>query len=239
MKRFEQEQFLKRNSYTFMQKAGSRVFEFISNNFKNKQQIILLCGPGNNGGDGFVIARHLKDHGYPVEVYIFARANNYKGDALTALQEFKGKLKQLNLFKLPKDTLIVDALFGIGLKRDIKGILSKVIRKINQSKNLVVSVDIPSGVCSNTGEILGNAIKADFTITFHRKKIGHVVGFGKRFSGRIKVVDIGFVQRKVKTRCYENSPDLWAKYFPWKKTSSHKYSRGRVVVYGGQKEFTG
>jgi len=239
MKRFEQEQFLKRNSYTFMQKAGSRVFEFISNNFKNKQQIILLCGPGNNGGDGFIIARHLKDHGYPVEVYIFTGANNYKGDALTALQEFKGKLKQLNLFKLPKNTLVVDALFGIGLKRDIKGILSKVIRKINQSKNLVVSVDIPSGVCSNTGEILGSAIKADFTITFHRKKIGHVVGFGKRFSGRIKVVDIGFVQRKAKTRCYENSPDLWEKYFPWKKTSSHKYSRGRVVVYGGQKEFTG
>jgi len=239
MKRFEQEQFLKRNSYTFMQKAGSRVFEFISNNFKNKQQIILLCGPGNNGGDGFVIARHLKDHGYPVEVYIFTGANNYKGDALTALQEFKGKLKQLNLFKLPKDTLIVDALFGIGLKRDIKGILSKAIRKINQSKNLVVSVDIPSGVCSNTGKILGNAIKADFTITFHRKKIGHVIGFGKQFCGKLKVVDIGFTQKKLKSRCWINSPDLWKKHFPWKKTFGHKYSRGRVVVYGGQKEFTG
>ena len=107
MKRFEQEQFLKRSSYSFMQKAGSRVFEFISNNFKNGQQIILLCGPGNNGGDGFVIARHLMNSGYPVEVYTFTGANNYKGDALTALQEFKGKLKQLNLFKLQKDTLIV------------------------------------------------------------------------------------------------------------------------------------
>ena len=73
MKRFEHGQFSKRNSYTFMQKAGSRVFEFISNNFKNKRPIILLCGPGNNGGDGFVIARHLMDHGYVVEVYIFAR----------------------------------------------------------------------------------------------------------------------------------------------------------------------
>jgi len=90
IRRFEQEQFLKKNSYFFMQKAGKRVFEFISNNFKNKQQIILLCGPGNNGGDGFIIARHLKDHGYPVEVYIFTGANNYKGDAHTALQEFGG-----------------------------------------------------------------------------------------------------------------------------------------------------
>jgi len=102
MKRFEQKQFLKRNSYTFMQKAGSRVFEFISNNFKNKQQIILLCGPGNNGGDGFVIARHLKDHGYPVEVYIFTGANNYKGDALTALKEFEGELKKINYLNYKK-----------------------------------------------------------------------------------------------------------------------------------------
>ena len=94
MKRFEQKQFFKRNSYSFMQKAGSRVFEFISNNFKNKQQVILLCGPGNNGGDGFVIAKHLRDHGYPVEVYIFTDANNYKGDAHTALKEFRGKLKK-------------------------------------------------------------------------------------------------------------------------------------------------
>ena len=237
MKRFEQEQFLKRNSYSFMQKAGGQVFKFINNRFKNKRPIIVLCGPGNNGGDGFVVARHLMDHGYPVKVYIFADANNYKGDALTAFKEFKGELKKISLFKLQKNALIVDAIFGIGLKRNIKGILSKVFRKINQSKNPVVSVDIPSGVCSNTGEILGSAIKADFTITFHRKKIGHIFGFGKRFSGRIQVVDIGFSPRKAKTRCYENSPDLWVKYFPWKKPFGHKYSRGRVIIYGGQKEF--
>jgi len=148
-------------------------------------------------------------------------------------------LKKIDLFKLQNNALIVDALFGIGLKRNIKGILSKVFIKINKSKNPVVSVDIPSGVCSNTGEILGNAVKADCTITFHRKKIGHIIGFGKQFSGRIQVVDIGFVQGKIKNRCYENSPDLWVKYFPWKKPFGHKYSRGRVIVYGGQKEFTG
>ena len=239
MKRFEQGQFLKRSSYSFMQKAGDQIFKFINNRFKNKRPIIVLCGPGNNGGDGFVVARHLMDHGYSVEVYVFAGTNNYTGDALTALKEFRGELKKINLFKLQKNALIVDALFGIGLKRNIKGILSKVFRKINQSKNTVVSVDIPSGVCSNTGEILGNAIKADFTITFHRKKIGHIFGFGKQFSGRIQVVDIGFSPRKAKTRCYENSPDLWLKYFPWKKPFGHKYSRGRVIIYGGQKEFTG
>jgi len=239
MKKFEQEQFLKRDSYSFMQKAGDQVFKFINNRFKNNRPIIVLCGPGNNGGDGFVVARNLMDHGYPVKVYILTGANNYKGDALTALKEYKGELKKINLFKLQKSALIVDAIFGIGLKRNIKGILSKVFRKVNQSKNPVVSVDIPSGVCSNTGKILGSAINADFTITFHRKKIGHVVGFGKHFCGRIKVVDIGFSQKKIKSKYSENSPVLWKKYFPWKKTFGHKYSRGRVIVYGGQKEFTG
>ena len=96
--------------------------------------------------------------------------------------------------------MIVDALFGIGLKRNIRGILSKVFRKINKSKNSVLSVDIPSGVCSNTGEVLGSAIKADFTITFHRRKIGHVTGNGKSFCGEVKVVDIGFSQKKIESR---------------------------------------
>ena len=239
MRQFEQRQFIKKSSYSYMEKAGNQVFKFIDTNFKNKKSIIVLCGPGNNGGDGFVIARHLMDRGYFVTVYTYVSENNYRGDALKALKGFKGELKKISLFKLQKNALIVDALFGTGLKRNIKGILSAVFRKINKGKNYVVSVDIPSGVCSNTGKILGNAIKADFTITFHRKKIGHVVGFGKQFSGRIQVVNIGFVQKKVKTRCCENSPVLWIKHFPWKKSSSHKYSRGRVIVYGGQKEFTG
>ena len=90
MKKFEQEQFLKKSSYLFMQKAGDQIFKFINNKFKNKQPIIVLCGPGNNGGDGFVVARHLMDHGYPVKVYISAAMNNYEEDALTALKEFKG-----------------------------------------------------------------------------------------------------------------------------------------------------
>ena len=239
MKRFEQKQFLKRNSYIFMKKAGGEIFKFINNRYKNKRPTIVLCGPGNNGGDGFVVARHLMDHGYPVKVYIFTDESNYKGDALTALKEFRGELKKINLFKLQNNALIVDAIFGIGLRRKIKGILRKVFRKINSSNNPVVSVDIPSGVCSNTGAILGSAIKADFTITFHKKKIGHILSFGKWYSGEIQVANIGFVKRKVKTRCYENTPDLWIKYFPWKKPYGHKYSRGRVVVYGGQKEYTG
>ena len=239
MSRFEKEQFAKKRSYSFMQEAGNKVFKFIVNNFKNKKKIIVLCGPGNNGGDGFVIARRLMDHGCFVTVYTYINKHKYRGDALKALKKFKGDLKPIGLFKLQKNALVVDALFGIGLKRDIKGILIKVFRKINKSKNHVVSVDIPSGVCSNTGKVLGNAIKADFTITFHRKKIGHVIGYGKNFCGEIIMEDIGFSKKKIISECKENSPNLWKKYFPWKKKFDHKYSRGKVIIYGGTKEYTG
>jgi len=239
MRRFEKKQFSNNNSYFFMKKAGKMVSKFIIKYLYNDQPIAVLCGPGNNGGDGFVIAKHLKDYGCSIDVYALSREHSYKGDALLALKEFGENLKKINFFKLKRNVLIVDALFGIGLSRNIEGKLRKIFNKINKSDNQVVSVDIPSGVCSNTGEILGSAIKADFTITFHRKKIGHIIGLGKKFAGKIKVVDIGFDQKTMKTQCLENSPSLWIKNFPWKKTSDHKYSRGRVVVYGGQKEFTG
>ena len=134
--------------------------------------------------------------------FIFSDKKNYKGDAYKALSEFKGDIKKINLFKLNKNSLIIDALFGIGLKRNIHLKLGKIFNKINKSSNSIVSIDIPSGVCSNTGKILGYAIKADFTVAFHRKKVGHILGLGKKFSGKIKVVDIGFDQKNMKTQCF-------------------------------------
>jgi len=239
MRRFERLNFTKKQSYEFMERAGHEVFKLIENNFTKKQSVIVLCGPGNNGGDGFVVARYLMEEGYKVKVYTFANKDNYIGDALEALKNFKGVIKALSFFNLEKKALIVDALFGIGLKRKIKGRLKKIFQQIKKSNNPVVSVDIPSGISSSDGKILGSAIKATFTVTFHRKKAGHVLGDGKEFSGKLSVVDIGFSNKKMKNRYIENSPHLWVKYFPWKKISGHKYSRGRVVVHGGQKEFTG
>ena len=108
-----------------MKRAGNQIFKFINNNFKKNHPLIVLCGPGNNGGDGFVAAKQLMDSGFSVEVYIYASVNDYSGDAFKALKEFKGELKQISLFRLKKNALIVDALFGIGLKRSIKGKLSE------------------------------------------------------------------------------------------------------------------
>jgi len=239
MQKFEKSNFLKRNSYSFMKKAGYEVFKFIRDNFKKEQSIIVLCGPGNNGGDGFVIAQHLIRKGYKTQVYTFTDINRYKGDALKALKNFKENTKKIRFFKLEKNALVIDALFGIGLTRKIRGKFEKIFKLINKNNNLVISVDIPSGISSNNGQILGTAIKADFTVTFHRKKVGHILNRGMEYSGKLKVVDIGFSSRKMKTLYLENSPKLWIKSFPWKNFSSHKYSRGRVVVYGGKKEFTG
>jgi len=239
MKLLEKKEFLKKKSYFFMKNAGKKTFNLIRKIFKNKQPIIVLCGPGNNGGDGFVIAKCLINHGYQVEVYALLDKKYYKGDSLKALTEFGEKIKKISSLRIKKNALIIDAIFGIGLSRNIKGILKKIFSQINKSNNKVVSVDIPSGISSDTGKILGSAIKADYTVTFHIKKLGHLFDPGKEFSGKIKVADIGFSNKKMKIRYLENSPYLWKKYFPWKKTSGHKYSRGRVVVHGGQKEFTG
>jgi len=239
MRKLEETNFQKKDSYTFMKRAGNQTFKFIRKNFKNKQPIIALCGPGNNGGDGFIIAKLLKNFGYRVNVYIFAGKKKYKGDADKAFNKYKGDIKKINSLKLNTNSLIVDSLFGIGLKRKINLKLGKIFNKINKSSNPVVSVDIPSGVCSNTGKVLGYGIKADFTVTFHRKKVGHTLGLGKQFSGKVKVEDIGFEQKNMTTQCLENSPSLWIKNFPWKKSLGHKYTRGRVIIYGGQKEFTG
>ena len=111
IRKFEKLNFLKKNSYSFMEKAGYEVFRFIKDNFKKRQSIIVLCGPGNNGGDGFVIARHLMNRGHNIKVYTFVNKVVYKGDALKALKNFEGTVKELSFFKLTKNTLIVDALF--------------------------------------------------------------------------------------------------------------------------------
>ena len=239
MRKLEKSNFLNEDSYFFMQKAGYMVFRFIKDNFKKNQSIIVLCGPGNNGGDGFVIAKLLMKAGYKINVYSFTEKKKYTGDAFKALRSFEGTVEDINHFNFKKGDLIIDALFGIGLKRDIKGKLKNIFKSINKSKNIVISVDIPSGISSNDGKILGSAIKANFTITFHRKKVGHILDEGKKFSGKLIVVDIGFTKKKMNAYYLENSPRLWKKYFPWKKSLGHKYSRGRVVIFGGKKEFTG
>jgi ADP-dependent NAD(P)H-hydrate dehydratase / NAD(P)H-hydrate epimerase len=239
MKTFEKREFFKKKSYFFMKNAGEQVFLKIMQICENKQPIIVLCGPGNNGGDGFVVAKHLKRHGYKIQVYSLIDKDYYKGDSLKALKDYGEKIKKISSFKIIKNALIVDAIFGIGLNRKIKGQLKKIFTKINNSKNKVISIDIPSGISANTGKILGSAIKANFTVTFHAIKLGQIIQSGKDFCGQLELVDIGFSKKNIKSNLLINSPKLWVKNMPTKKIFHHKYSRGRVVIFGSKKEYTG
>jgi len=224
--------------YKLMENAGSVVFKIIKDKFNKKKKIKILCGSGNNGGDGYVVARLLNDNGYfNVEVYSLIKKNDIKGDARAAFKKFKGKLNTFSNIKINENDLIIDAIFGSGLKRKISGKLKNIIEKINKKKPYCISIDIPSGINGDTGEIHGAAIKSKDTITFTKKKPGHLLSDGKEYSGNVIVEDIGINLNKLsfKPNIFENHPDNWKNKIPWPNNKSHKYTRGYTLIICGEK----
>ena len=172
-----------------MKRAGTKCAKRIHSLY-HKKNIIVLCGPGNNGGDGLVISQFLKSLNVEVSLYCLNK-KNYKGDALKAYKKNKLIKNDLKKLKISRNSLIVDCLFGIGLNRKIKGIFRNIVEKVNSSESKIVSIDIPSGINGDTGKPMGLAVKADFTYALHAKKNGHIYNSGKKYSGRITVIDIG------------------------------------------------
>ena len=186
----EKEEFKKlRNSYVLMKRAGTNCAKKI---YKSKlnSKFIVLCGPGNNGGDGLVISQVLKKLNQNVALYCLESVA-YKGDAKIAYKKNRLTKNNYNDLNIPKNSVIIDCLFGIGLNRKVKGMYQNIIKKINNSKQHVISIDIPSGINGNNGKIMGEAIKANSTYTLHAKKIGLTVNSGMKYSGKISIVDIG------------------------------------------------
>ena len=186
----EKEEFKKlRNSYVLMKRAGTNCAKKI---YKSKlnSKFIVLCGPGNNGGDGLVISQVLKKLNQNVILYC-PESMAYKGDAKIAYKKNRLTKNNYNDLNIPKNSVIIDCLFGIGLNRKVKGMYQNIIKKINNSKQHVISIDIPSGINGNNGKIMGEAIKANSTYTLHAKKIGLTVNSGMKYSGKISIVDIG------------------------------------------------
>ena len=178
-----------KSSYSLMNKVGINCAKKISK-LNLKKNFIVLCGPGNNGGDGLVISQVLKRLNQNVTLYC-PNSKVYRSDAKIAYKKnqlIKNNYNNLNIFK---KSVIIDCLFGIGLNRKIKGIYKKIIKKVNQSKQKVISIDISSGINGNNGKIMGEAIKANFTYTLHAKKIGHTINPGMKYSGKIYIIDIG------------------------------------------------
>ncbi len=218
-----------------MEAAGRAVVAEIRRRWASRPTLVA-CGPGNNGGDGFVIARLLKDEGWPVTVILLGERGALKGDARLNADRWDGDILPFSIAALDGAALYVDALFGAGLARPLDGVALEVISAMAARDVPCVAVDVPSGVHGDTGMVLGGAVAADLTVTFFRRKPGHLLMPGRARSGEIVVANIGIpedVLDAIAPQTYANGPALWLSQFPWPRAEDHKYTRGHAVIAGG------
>jgi hydroxyethylthiazole kinase-like uncharacterized protein yjeF len=204
--------------------------------------ILVIAGRGNNGGDGFIAATELAGRGREVSVILLCDRTTLKGDAALAAQAWKGRVLPCDPASIGTPALIIDALFGAGLDRPVKGDPLEMIEAINASGVPVLSVDLPSGINGNTGAVMGAAVRALETVTFFRPKPGHMLVPGRVHCGQLRVVDIGIdanVLAQIRPMASENVPDFWASSFPVPRIDSHKFSHGHAVVVSGNIAATG
>ncbi len=220
---------------TLMERAGSAVAEAIAGRWSPRSAAII-CGPGNNGGDGFVVARHLAAAGWSIRLFLLTGRETLRGDAARHAARWTGAVEQLTP-TLPADTaLVVDAMFGAGLARPIDGVARDAIAHLAARRLPVVAVDVPSGVDGASGAVRGIAPRSVLTVTFFRKKPGHLIFPGRGLCGEMVVADIGIpagVLDTIGPRTFENAPALWCDSLPWPRTDGHKYQRGHALVAGG------
>jgi NAD(P)H-hydrate epimerase len=224
-----------------MESAGSAAAAALIELVKSPRPTIVLCGPGANGGDGFVVARRLKEAGFPVAVAAMGEAG-LSGDAKLMASLFDGERKEFSPSALDGAALIVDAIFGVGLSRPIEGAARALIEAANASPAPVVAIDIPSGVDADTGAVRGAAIAALATFTFTTKKPGHVLFPGRGYCGATRVLPIGVEDRHfsaAQPRAFENHPALWLSRWRRPGALTHKYERGAVAVLSGARGRTG
>ena len=218
---------------------------------KESGRAVVLCGPGNNGGDGFVISRLLKERGWTVEVFLYGEASKLPADARRNYDRWSEMgavttLTESAFARSERPDIFIDAIFGTGLRRPVSGAASFVLKAVNTLRGRgirSVSVDIPSGYCADSGKPLGVGSQADLTVSFHRQKLGHSLSEGAAASGKLVVVDIGLPDLasdatsaafvKSSTRLKELSWQLS------KQASGHKYWNGSAFVLSGPHGFSG
>ncbi|MDE2062826.1 MAG: NAD(P)H-hydrate dehydratase [Bradyrhizobium sp.] len=204
--------------------------------------ILVIAGPGNNGGDGFVAAAELAARGREVSVILLCERESLQGDAASAARGWKYPVLPFNPQAIGRPALIIDALFGAGLDRPVKGEPFDMIEAINANGAPVLAVDLPSGINGSSGAIMGTAVRAVETVTFFRRKPAHLLLPGRVHCGRVRVADIGIdagVLVEIAPRTFENVPSSWAKAFPIPTVEGHKYDRGHVVAVSGGIAATG
>ena len=224
-----------------MENAGRAVADAASAVLQGRR-VVVVAGPGNNGGDGFVAARVLAERGHCVRMCLVGDRAKLKGDAARAAARWKGPLAAASPEAINCQDLVIDALFGAGLDREVTGLPRAMIEAMNASGATVIAVDLPSGVNGSTGAVNGAAVNATNTVTFFRRKPGHLLLPGQLHCGALSVTDIGIpasVLEKIKPATFANEPALWERLFPVPKPQGHKYSRGHAVVVSGGVSSTG
>src|SRR5271156_4195516 len=227
--------------FSLMLSAGQAVAE-AAQDLVEEGPILVVAGPGNNGGDGFVAAAELAAQGRDVSVILMCEREALKGDAASAARGWKYPVLPFNTQAIGRPALIIDALFGAGLSRQGGGGTLSLIEAINANGAPVLAVDLPSGVNGTTAAIMGTAVRATETVTFFRKKPAHLLLPGRMQCGHVRVADIGIDARvldEIRPQTFENTPQFWRRSFPVPRIDGHKYARGHVLVVSGDMASTG
>jgi hydroxyethylthiazole kinase-like uncharacterized protein yjeF len=222
--------------FTLMQRAGGLAAEAIAARWSPRPTTVL-CGPGNNGGDGFIVAQRLAEMGWPVALLLHGERGKLKGDAALAAEAWTGAVERMTAPRIDGAELIVDALFGAGLSKPLDAIAAETLRRAETSAATLVAIDLPSGLAGDTAKPLGYAPACALTVTFHARKLAHVLEPGRGLCGEVVVGDIGLAATS--SLLTENGPSLWGGRMPWPSTSAHKHSRGRLIVVSGEMWSTG
>lgn len=225
-----------------MERAGLAVAEAATRLVRKGGQVLVLCGPGHNGGDGFVAARLLAERGYGVAVGLHGGRDALRGDAASAASLWRGELRPVDGYRPAEFDLVIDALLGSGLRRDLEGGLRALVERLNGCGRPILAVDIPTGIDSDSGALRGAAVQATRTVTFAARKPGHLLQPGRAHCGEVEVAEIGIAPatiRAVAGQIFANGPALWRPEWPRLGPQAHKYRRGHTLILSGGATQTG
>lgn len=230
------------SSFGLMERAGQAVAASALRNFPGALRFAVFCGPGNNGGDGYITARALAKAGAPVALFHLGDPEKLTGDARLARSACGMISEPLDRYRPCAGDVAVDALFGAGLSREVPAAVANLIQRIADNGLPVLAVDLPSGICGRRGVPLGAAFQARYTVTFMALKPGHLLLPGRSLCGETEVFDIGIPQRIIRSvagRARRNAPALWRALLPEPTGDTHKYRRGHLAVFSGRGSKTG
>src|SRR5690606_35374979 len=221
---------------------GQAVAAAALRHYPQTQRFVILCGPGNNGGDGYVAARALASTGSAVTVHTLGDPEKLSGDARRAFDLCPVRPEPLQRVEPRAGDTVIDAIFGAGLARAVPEDVRQAFARMENSGVPLSAVDLPPGLCGRSGAVLGAAFRADHTVTFMARKPGHILMPGRSLCGDMEIFDIGIPHRIVKAAAGTirlNHPILWEHLLPSPDAASHKYRRGHLAVFSGGASHTG